>query len=86
MRRRVREALRSVMREEARARRWSRAQEAQEFEAADRHVALFVSAVDDVARYITWVRLFALWHVAHVPLLYLLLLSGIAHVVDVHLY
>lgn len=86
VRRRVREALKVALREEARARRWSRAQAVAEFEAANEAVALYVGAVDDVARYSTWVRLFALWHVAHVPLLYLLLLSGIAHVVAVHMY
>jgi hypothetical protein len=33
-----------------------------------------------------WERLFALWHVAHVPFVYILALSAVAHVVAVHAY
>ena len=31
-------------------------------------------------------RLFALWHVAHIPFVYLLVVSAIVHVVAVHAY
>jgi len=33
-----------------------------------------------------WERLFSLWHVVHVPFLYLLVFSGVVHVVAVHMY
>ncbi len=33
-----------------------------------------------------WERLFSLWHVVHIPFIYLLVLSGIVHVVAVHMY
>jgi hypothetical protein len=31
-------------------------------------------------------RLFALWHVLHVPLVYMLVAAAIAHIVAVHMY
>jgi hypothetical protein len=30
--------------------------------------------------------MFALWHVAHIPFVYLLVLSAVVHVVAVHMY
>jgi hypothetical protein len=33
-----------------------------------------------------WERMFSLWHVVHVPFLYLLVFSGVVHVVAVHMY
>ena len=39
-----------------------------------------------IAQFSAWKRLFSLWHVLHVPLIYMLVLSAIAHVVAVHLY
>lgn len=41
----------------------------------------YVEAACSAARYATWVRLFALWHVVHVPFLYLLIITGIVHVI-----
>jgi hypothetical protein len=31
-------------------------------------------------------RLFGLWHVLHLPLIFMLFLAGIVHVVAVHVY
>ncbi len=39
-----------------------------------------------VAMFAAWERLFALWHVAHVPFVFLLLIAGVVHVVAVHAY
>ena len=39
-----------------------------------------------VALFSAYERFFSFWRHAHVPLLYLLLLSGIVHVIAVHLY
>lgn len=47
-----------------------------------RHLA----AVARVARSDAYARLFALWHVAHVPFVVLLALSAVAHVFAVHAY
>jgi hypothetical protein len=34
----------------------------------------------------SWERAFSLWHLIHVPFLYLLVISGIVHVIAVHMY
>lgn len=39
-----------------------------------------------VCEYQAYVRLFSWWHVLHLPLFFLLLIAGIAHVVAVHVY
>lgn len=46
----------------------------------------YIDAVITTSQFLIWERLFSLWHVAHIPFLYLLLFSGIVHVVAVHMY
>ena len=46
----------------------------------------YLDSVQRVSQYAAFVRLFSLWHVLHVPLVYMLVLSAIAHVVAVHMY
>lgn len=53
-------------------------------ELASERISGYVEAVCSAATYATWVRLFALWHVVHVPFLYLLIITGIVHVVAVN--
>jgi hypothetical protein len=46
----------------------------------------YFASLQRVAQFSTWERLFSWWHVLHVPLVYMLVLSAIAHVVAVHIY
>ncbi|MEK6750333.1 MAG: hypothetical protein AABY83_14205 [Pseudomonadota bacterium] len=46
----------------------------------------YVQALTRVGRYNAYKKLFSFWRVGHVPVLYLLLLSGLAHVLAVHMY
>ena len=46
----------------------------------------YLSSVVRVAHYTAYERLFSLWHVAHVPFVYLLIISAIVHVIAVHAY
>ena len=43
-------------------------------------------AIQRIAQFSAWEKLFAWWHVAHVPFVYLMVLSAVAHVVAVHAY
>ena len=45
-----------------------------------------VAAAQRTAQFSTYERLFALWHVVHIPFLFLLVLSAVVHVVAVHAY
>jgi len=62
-------------------------------EKRDRRIAVFstfigayLQAVQRVAQFGVFERLFSWWHVLHVPLVFMLVLSAIAHVVAVHMY
>lgn len=46
----------------------------------------YIKAVRDVAQFHTYERLFSWWHIFHIPLVYLLVFSGIFHVISVHMY
>lgn len=56
------------------------------YQLAKQKTDTFVDAVCEAAQLASWERLFSLWHVLHVPFLYLLVVSGIVHVVAVHMY
>jgi hypothetical protein len=51
-----------------------------------RSIARFIRSVRSVAVFTAYERLFALWHVAHLPLCFLLFASAAVHVVAVHMY
>ena len=53
---------------------------------AKNHVDEFTGSVSRAAQFAFWERMFSLWHIIHVPLFFLLLVSGVIHVVAVHLY
>lgn len=45
-----------------------------------------IESVIKAAQFTVWEKLFSIWHLVHVPFLYLLVFSGIVHVVAVHMY
>ena len=49
-------------------------------------VSSYLDAVCDTAQFSTYERLFSLWHVLHVPFVYMLVISAIFHVIAVHMY
>ena len=51
-----------------------------------RDIVAYYIAVMRVALFAAWERLFALWHVAHIPFVFLLVIAGVVHVVAVHAY
>jgi hypothetical protein len=53
---------------------------------AKKLVDQYLNAVTRVAQYKAYERLFSLWHVAHIPFVYLLVISAVVHVVAVHAY
>jgi hypothetical protein len=62
------------------------AQQAQFRSAVRRYVARRLDATRRVAEFESYERLFALWHVLHLPLFFMLLIAGIVHVIAVHVY
>lgn len=54
--------------------------------AVARTLDAYVRNVQRAAHFAVWERLFSLWHVVHVPFVYMMVASVIAHVVAVHMY
>jgi len=56
------------------------------FKQDQKHINYYIGAVRDVAQFHTYERLFSWWHIFHIPLVYLMVFSGIFHVISVHMY
>lgn len=53
---------------------------------ARRYVDLRLDTARRIAEFTACEKLFALWHVLHMPLFFMLLIAGIVHVIAVHVY
>jgi hypothetical protein len=51
-----------------------------------RLIQAYLMAARDVAQFHTYERLFSLWHIFHIPLVYMMVFSAIWHVIAVHMY
>jgi hypothetical protein len=78
--------LHRVLRALAKEQNWSQS----DLKRRDKHsrklVSLYLSAVTRVAQFTAYERLFSLWHVAHIPFVYLMVISAVVHVFAVHIY
>jgi hypothetical protein len=70
----------------ARGAKWSRQDYVQRKRLARKLVKRYLDSVVKVAQFTAYERAFALWHIAHVPFVYLLVISAIIHVIAVHAY
>jgi hypothetical protein len=66
--------------------KWSEQELSQRQRRARKLIERYLDAVVRVAQYTAYERLFALWHLAHLPFVYLLVISAVVHVVAVHAY
>jgi hypothetical protein len=78
--------LRKPLRLIARHKGWDREGLKRRDRLARKLVRRYLSAVVRIAHYTAFERVLSLWHLVHIPFVYLLLFSAIAHVVAVHLY
>ena len=79
-------ALRAPLRELAEKGGWDAESRARRERLAAKLVRRYLNAVVRVAQFTAYERLFSLWHVAHIPFVYLLVISAVVHVVAVHAY
>lgn len=70
----------------AKAQGWDAVASARRKRRLRREVVSYHLSVMRVALFAAWERLFSLWHVAHIPFVFLLVLAGVVHVVAVHAY
>jgi hypothetical protein len=78
--------LREPIRKLATHSHWSAEDLARRERHARKLVRRYLFAVVKVAHFTAYEKLFSLWHVAHIPFVYLLVFSSIVHVVAVHAY
>ena len=65
---------------------WSATERNSHYGAAKIHVHNYLDAVVKASGLALYDKLFAMWHLLHLPLYFLLIVTGIVHVVAVHLY
>ena len=65
---------------------WSTATGLAKYQAAKTQIARYADSVQRAAQYQTFERLFSLWHVAHVPFVWIMVCCAIFHIVAVHAY
>lgn len=85
-RRRARAVLRRELPIVARARAWDEATLARRIAKGDRLVGAWISRSTAIGRFAVYERLFALWHMVHLPFVVLLFASACVHVLYVHMY
>jgi len=50
------------------------------------HIAAYLDALRKIAGFTFFERLFSLWHVLHMPIFFMLVITGLVHVYAVHFY
>ena len=82
-------ALEDAMYGDAHEKKWNDAQMKrldELFYQNEKFIRSYLSAVRDLAQFGTYEKLFSLWHIFHVPFVYMLVFSAIWHVIAVHMY
>ena len=87
--RKVTIALEDAMYADAHIKKWNEAQMKrldQMFYQNRDFIKNYLSSIEEIAHFKTYEYLFSLWHLFHVPLVFMLVFSGIWHVIAVHKY
>lgn len=70
----------------ARNQNWSKKDLARRRSKANKLVDQYLNSIVRVSQYSAYSSLFSLWHVAHIPFVYLLIVTALVHVYAVHVY
>ncbi len=76
----------TALRERARREAWDEPTVRRRERRALRMISAYLRSVKRVAQLAAYTRLFSLWHVLHVPFVFLMVICAVAHVVAVHAY
>jgi hypothetical protein len=71
---------------QAQERGWSARHRREQVKEVRKILRLYFAAVARAAAFAFYERVFALWHILHLPLFFLLVLTAVAHIVAAHLY
>ena len=78
--------LRPLLHKHAQRRDWPHVKLQQRLSAASSVIDAYLLAVRHTAQFTAYERLFSLWHILHVPFVFMLVISGVVHVIAVHMY
>jgi hypothetical protein len=78
--------LSHLLKQAAKNKGWSSAKFSERLSYSKGMIRSYLDAVQDTAQFTTYEKLFSLWHVLHVPFVYMLVISAIFHVIAVHMY
>ena len=65
---------------------WDRVKLRRRLAAANEKIRAYLDAVRHTTQFSAYERLFSLWHILHVPFVFMLVISGVVHVIAVHMY
>ena len=65
---------------------WSKARCKLNYLSLKKHINIFLHAIIKTCEFSVYERMFGLWHILHLPLFIMLVISGIVHVFAVHMY
>lgn len=82
----IRWKLYRAIRAQAKREGWSARERRRHARNARRYLSVYLATVRRVTGYTFFERMFALWHVLHLPLFLILVVTGAVHVVAVHMY
>ncbi|MEJ2124272.1 MAG: pyridine nucleotide-disulfide oxidoreductase, partial [Alphaproteobacteria bacterium] len=86
LRERLKRLANVIISSESKRRKWSWNERRKRRAFVRHHLRLYSAVIGKAARFAVFERLFALWHVLHMPLFFLLVASAVAHIIAVHLY
>jgi hypothetical protein len=84
--RQCKDLLQEGLKQVAQDQKWSKPQAMARYRELRQTTLDYTASVQRAAQYQTFERLFSLWHLAHVPFVWVLVLCAIFHVVAVHAY
>jgi hypothetical protein len=70
----------------AKARHWNDETYRRRLRKGERLIRVYLEHIRGISQFAVYERLFALWHLLHLPFVYMMVLTAIAHVVAVHMY
>lgn len=86
LRARLMREARTVIADEARRLRWSNRVRRYQLEHVANHISLYIRTVKKAAALAFYERLFALWHIFHLPLFVLLVIAATIHIFAAHFF
>jgi hypothetical protein len=84
--RRCKRELKVAAKINLRSGRWRRSEALRHYQEARAMIWRFLALSKRVAQFRSYERLFSLWHVAHIPFVYMLAASAVVHVIAVNMY